>query len=191
MNWRKPSKGLTSKERSFIGDTVHEAKRARTPLTIWLTLTAPARIASNPALTASWFRKMRNKAGVEARRNGYPSVIVWTIEANKDGSNPHMNLLVHVPPEEYEGFLKVALNWMPDGGVLWDEIDPNRDLVGYITKQLDYQARYRPDGKHLPYKPGLYHGKRCGASRALIKGPAKARRSPVAAYQEPQQSRAA
>lgn len=188
MNRRKSSKGLTSKQRSFISDADHEAKRAGTPLTIWLTFTAPATVTSSPALLAPWFQKIRNKAGGEARRKGYTSAFVWTIEANPDGTNPHMNLAIHVPPEERNAFLKVATRWLPEGGVLWDDVDPDRDLIGYITKQLDHKASYALD---LPYQPGIYVGKRCGATKSLMVDAIKGRSKPVVGSYVQQQNRAA
>jgi hypothetical protein len=188
MNQRKPSKGLTSKQRSFVSDAAHQAKRAGTPLTIWLTFTAPPTVTHSQAATANLFLALRKKVAVEACRKEFASANVWTVEANEDGTNPHMNMLVHVPPEERKGFLEVVLKWLPGGGVLWDDIDPDRDIIGYITKQLDHKATFV---QRVPYNPGLYFGKRCGATKSLIVSPIKSYRSSVAAYQSPQQNRAA
>ena len=188
MNWRKPSKGLTSKQCSFIDDAAHHAKRANTPLTIWLIFTAPPTVTNSQAATANLFLRLRKKVAGEARRKGFASANVWTVEAEEDGTNPHMNMAVHVPPEEREGFLEVALEWLPEGGVLWNDIDPDRDLIGYITKQLDHKATY---AKKLPYQPGLYFGKRCGATKSLMVYPIKRHRTSTAAFSAPQQNRAA
>lgn len=188
MNWRKQSKGLSSKQLKQLDEANHRAKARRTPLNTFVTFRPDPDRNLDGAGLAKMFAAIRNKVGVELRRRGIEPAFVWTIEANEEGSGVHMHMLIHVPAQSKEAVEKVIYRWLPEAkGVDVRDVYDQR-AMNYVCKQLDHRAAWV---RGLRYKPAPYAGKRCGVSKSLMVYAIKRHSPSVAVDLSPQQNRAA
>lgn len=188
MNRLKQTKGLSSKQLATLNEANHRAKARRTPLNTFATFRPSPDRNLDASGYAKSFAAIRNKLGVELRRKGVEPAFVWTIEANPDGTGAHMHVLLHVPEKHKEAVGKVIYRWLPEATGVDVRDVYSGDAINYLCKQLDHHASW---ARGLRYKPGLYAGKRCGVSKSLMIYPIKRHSPSVAAYQAPQQNRAA
>jgi len=96
--------------------------------------------------------------------------LIWSREANLDGTGEHLHVLMHIPAKKHAEFARIVFGWLPAAA----EINVTRahqgtriaangnrhSAVGYISKQMTPQAWYR---RGLVRKPGgAILGKRGG-----------------------------